>query len=129
MSATGTVIRDMDDGGGGPPYRIHFEVTSPFVPAKTYGPPESCYPAEAAEYEITGIDCEAWNGDRKSFWVPIERTHDKLEAEAVYDWAEGLDLSDETVEAIEGEREAYLEQQAECRADALAELHHEREGR
>ena len=116
----GTVIRTMDYGEGGPEYRIHFDVTSPFVPAQTYGPPERCYPAEGPEWEITGIDGEAWDGNPASpFWVPIEKTHLKHEIEAIYGWAEGLDLSDEAVEDAEAEREAYLEAKGDARRDAL----------
>lgn len=126
-----TAIRDMDYGEGGPAYRIHFEVTSPGCPAKTYGPPEDCFPAEAPEWEITGIDGEDWDDGRKAYdWVPIEKLrYAKYEVDAIYAWDESLDLSDEAVEAVMADREAALEFQAEARADALAEAWQERNGR
>jgi hypothetical protein len=126
-----TVIRALDETD----YRIHFEVTHPGRPAKLYGLPENCYPAEPPEWAITGIDGEVWDVQRAGMpdtwrtcrWLPIERTHSKLEAEAVYTWAEGLDLSDEAVEDVYAQREANLEAQAEARADAIAEINRENE--
>jgi hypothetical protein len=117
----GTVIRTMSgDDGDGPEYRIHFEVTSPYVPAQTYGPPERCYPAEGPEIQITGIDGEEWNTARKFYdWVPIEKTHLKYEVEAVYGWAELLDLSDEAVEDAMAERDAYLEAKGDAQREGL----------
>ncbi len=34
---------------------IDWTLTSPGCPAKLYGPPENCYPAEAPEWEINSI--------------------------------------------------------------------------
>lgn len=111
-----TVIKSMDYGEGGPDYRIHFEVTYAGAPAQGPSYASGGQPAEAPEWEITGIDEEKWNADCKAYdWVPIERSHNKHEIEAVYSWAELLDLSDEAAEAVAEEHEAYLEQQAEYR--------------
>lgn len=116
--AEGSVIRSMDYGEGGPDYQVHFAVTYGGCQARISGPPEDCYPGEAPEWEITGIDEEVWDAERKAYdWVPIERSHGKHEIESVESWAEMLDLADECAEALEGEREAALEWQAEQRRD------------
>jgi hypothetical protein len=117
----GTVIRTMDYGEGGPEYRIHFEITSPFVPAQTYGPPERCYPSEGPEWEITSIDEESWNKDTREYsWVDLDKTnHTQEEVEAVWSWAEGLDLSDEAVEDAMAERDAYLEAKGDAQREGL----------
>lgn len=119
-----TVIRTYDTEDKSVDYRIHFEVTSPGHAAQTYGPPERCYPAEAPEWEITGIDCECWHaewGDAKLIhtWIPIEYVMSKFEVDSVYSWAKSLDLGDEVVEDAEAEREAWLEAEAEAKRDAL----------
>lgn len=36
------------------PFDVEFEAT-PLVPAKTYGPPENCHPAEGGEVDITEV--------------------------------------------------------------------------
>jgi len=140
--AEGTVVRSMDYGEGGPDYQVHFAVTSAGCPARISGPPEDCYPAEAPEWEIVGIDGEEWDcaedGHPQCRWVPIEETHaetaqqsaaHKREIDAINSWAESLDLADECADALAGEREAALERQGEYRRDALEELNRERNGR
>lgn len=47
---------------------LELEVTgevSAYVPARTWGPPESCYPAEGGEVEILSLTCDGkpWNGE------------------------------------------------------------------
>jgi hypothetical protein len=113
----GTVIRTMSgDDGDGPEYRIHYEVTSPYVPAQVFGPPEGCYPAEGPEWNITCIECELWPSGP---WISIEQTHDALQVAQIYDWAVDLDLSDEAVEDAMAERDAYLEAKGDAQREGL----------
>ena len=118
--AEGSVIRTMDYGEGGPDYQVHFGVTYAGCAAQGPSYASGGQPAEGPEWEITGIDEEVWNPERKAYdWQPIERTHNKHEIESVEHWAEMLDLSDEVEEALRDEHEAAMEWRAEQRRDPL----------
>ncbi len=116
-----SVIRTMDYGDGGPDYQVHVAVTYAGCAPQLSGPPENCYPGEAAEWEIVGIDEEVWNAERKAYdYVPVtDKTHSKYEIDAIEHWAEMLDLSDDVEEALRDEYEAALEWRAEQRRDPL----------
>jgi len=56
---------------------ISIEYTqTPFIPARTYGPPEDCYPAEGGEVEI--IDVSIRNNDGS--WAKYAATDAEIEA-------------------------------------------------
>lgn len=123
-----TVEGSFSGAEGGPEYRVHFEVTHPGYPEQGPSYASGGQPAEGPEWEIVQIDAEEWApGSKESRWLPIEQTHQKYQIDAIYGWAESLDLSDECVEALADEREYYEEQRAESRADARAEAKWERD--
>lgn len=110
-----SVERDHDYGEGGPTYQVHVAITSAGCAAQLSGPPENCHPAEGPEWEITGIEAERWNAERKAYdWVPIEQVCDcKEEIDAIEHWAEMLDLDDEVEQALHDARDAAEDWRAE----------------
>ncbi len=89
-----STIRTKDDSE----YRIHFEVFS--------GP----------EWTITGIDYDPWSGFA-SYWIAIELAPFRDQKDALYSWAESLDLSEECAEYLEGQAEADAELRYDLRRE------------
>jgi len=84
---------------------VEFEVTfssTPFVPAKTYGPPENCHPAEGGEVEIESISI----GEFEVSEVISESVNFRLQQMC----------QEAAVECEADERDSALADQAEARA-------------
>lgn len=84
---------------------VEFEVefsSTPYVPAKTYGPPENCHPAEGGEVEIETISIGEFE------------VTDVLSESAVYKLQQMCEESAAECEA--DERDSALADQAEARA-------------
>lgn len=67
---------------------------SPYVPAKTWGPPENCYPAEGgeAEIEVVLLNGKPWDGELTD--EERERAEEALQEKAADDGYDGPDPDD-----------------------------------
>lgn len=79
-------------------YRVTGSV-SPYVPARTYGPPEDCYPEEGGEADVESIEIQMEVGGELEFVViqdPPEWLTKEAE-QALFDQAEcdARDMHDE----------------------------------
>lgn len=80
-------------------YKVRYSYT-PARPAKISGPPEHCYPAEAAEVSI--VNCKPDPADWNNEWL----------ARMVYEDIENY-IHEHHEDAYEAERDAYLEDKAD----------------
>ena len=86
------------------PIRVDYRITARAQPARSYGPPERCYPPEPAEYEIERVlIC--------GVPIPLDKLPEAV-GEGIEEQIE-IDIGD----AIEGEDAAAEEFRAEARRD------------
>lgn len=117
--ADGCVERDMDYGEGGPTYRVHFAVTYGGCPMRWSSMDHPGEPAEGPEWEITEVEAERWDEHGNHYWTPIENVNCREGIQAIWAWAEMLDLSEDAAEATTDQHELYRESEADNRRDPL----------
>lgn len=88
------------------PLTVEYRITAPPLPPRTYGPPERCYPAEPAEFEIVRV---LIGGAA----VPFDALPDAVQM--------GIEEQIEIAipDDIEGDADAAAEYRAELRRDDL----------